>query len=117
MLILLFLFFGLMALRQAIGRPERAADAVAILAVVGVIIVPVIKYGLNFVTALHQDASIEVSGKAAIDASMLWPLFINVAGLWLAAAGIILALMRGEVLRREYGADWVREACSIRSAR
>lgn len=109
-LILLFLFFGLIALRQAIARPERAADAVAILAVVGVVIIPIIKYALYFVTALHQDASIEV-GKTAIDWSMLWPLFINIAGFYLIAAGIILAAMRVEVLRREYGSDWVREVC------
>ena len=109
-LILLFLYFGLIALRQAMPRSERAADAVALLAVVGVVIIPVIKYALYFVTALHQDASIEI-GKSAIDLSMLWPLFINLVGFCVFSAAAILAAMRVELLRRSQGADWVRRVC------
>lgn len=109
-LILLFLFFGLIALRQAIPRSDRAADAVALLAVVGVVIIPVIKYALYFVTALHQNASIEI-GKSAIDLSMLWPLFINLVGFCIFAAAAILAAMRVEILKRSRSADWVRTIC------
>ena len=106
-LILLFLFFGLMALRQAIPRPERAAYSVAILALVGVVNIPIIKYSVEWFATLHQPASITFTNKPAIAITMLWPLLVNTIGLYVFVAGVILAAMRVEVLKREQATEWV----------
>ncbi|MYA16828.1 MAG: hypothetical protein F4Z28_08700, partial [Gammaproteobacteria bacterium] len=65
-LLLAFLFFGLVALRQAIGRPERASRAIALLALVGVVNIPIIKYSVEWFTTLHQPPSIEIGKRPAI---------------------------------------------------
>ena len=108
-LVLLFLFFGLIALRQAIPRPDRAAYSVAILALVGVVNIPIIKYSVEWFTTLHQPASITFTNEPTIETSMLWPLLVNTIGLYIFIAGVILAAMRVEVLKREQATEWVRD--------
>ena len=73
-LVLLLLFFGLQALRQAIAHPERAALAVSLLAVVGVVNIPIIKYSVEWFTTLHQPPSIEIGKRPTIASVYLWPL-------------------------------------------
>ena len=108
-LVQLFLFLGLIALRVAIPNSQRAALAVAVLAIVGVINIPIIKYSVDWFTTLHQPASIQIGNPIGIDTSMLWPLLVNTIGLYAFAAGVILFYMRIHVLRRERGSEWVRE--------
>ena len=108
-LVQLFLFLGLIALRVAIPNSQRAALAVAVLAIVGVINIPIIKYSVDWFTTLHQPASIQIGNPIGIDTSMLWPLLVNTIGLYALAAGVILFYMRIHVLRRERGSEWVRE--------
>ncbi len=107
-LVLLFLFFGLMALRQAIPRPDRAAYSVSILALVGVINIPIIKYSVDWFATLHQPASITLASEPTIESSMLWPLLLNAIGFYVFIAGVILAAMRLAVLKREHATEWVR---------
>ena len=108
-LVQLFLFLGLIVLRVAIPNSQRAALAVAVLAMVGVINIPIIKYSVDWFTTLHQPASIQIGNPIGIDTSMLWPLLVNTIGLYALAAGVILYYMRIYVLRRERGSEWVRE--------
>lgn len=108
-LLLAFLFFGLIALRQAVPRPERAARAVALLAVVGVINIPVIKYSVEWFTTLHQPPSIEIGKKPAIAAVFLWPLALNVLGYYCFVAGVVIAALRVRIVERDAGTEWVRE--------
>ncbi len=108
-LVLLFLFFGLIALRQAIPRPDRAAYSVAILALVGVVNIPIIKYSVEWFTTLHQPASITFANEPTIETSMLWPLLVNTIGLYIFIAGVIVAAMRVGVLKREQATEWVRD--------
>lgn len=108
-LIQLFLFLGLIALRGAIPNSQRAALAVSVLALVGVVNIPIIKYSVDWFTTLHQPASIQIGNPVGIDSSMLWPLLVNTVGMYLVAAGVILYQMRVHVLRREGGSEWVRE--------
>ena len=100
--------FGLLALRQAIPRRDRAAYSVAILALVGVVNIPIIKYSVDWFTTLHQPASITFANEPTIETSMLWPLLVNTIGLYIFIAGVILAAMRVEVLKREQATEWVR---------
>lgn len=112
-LVQLFLFLGLIALRSAIPNAHRGALAVSVLAIVGVINIPIIKYSVEWFTTLHQPASIQIGDPVSIDTSMLWPLLVNTIGLYALVAGIILYHMRINVLRRERKSEWVREALEL----
>jgi heme exporter protein C len=82
---------------------------VAILALVGVVNIPIIKYSVDWFTTLHQPASITFTNEPTIETSMLWPLLVNTIGLYIFIAGVILAAMRVEVLKREQATEWVRD--------
>ena len=108
-LVLLILFFGLTALRQAVVRPQRAALAVALLALVGVVNLPIIKYSVDWFATLHQPPSIRIGQKPAIAAVFLWPLALTTLGYYCLAVAAGLAGLRALIVDREAGADWVRQ--------
>lgn len=90
-LLLLFLYLGYIALRGAIDTPSQAARATAILALVGVINIPVIHYSIEWWNTLHQPASIAKIGKPLIHISMLIPLLLMVAAFQLLYAWNLMA--------------------------
>lgn len=108
MLILLFLYFGVIALSHAISNRDSAAKATALLAVVGVVNIPIIKYSVDWWTSLHQPATFTVTGKAAMPMEMWLPLLIMVLGFYCFFGAVLLLRMRLEVLRREARASWVK---------
>jgi heme exporter protein C len=77
MLVLFFLYLGHMALMNAFEEQARGYRAAAILALVGVINVPIIKYSVEWWSTLHQPASVVRMGGPTIDASLLWPLLMS----------------------------------------
>lgn len=109
-LILLFLFLGYMALRSAIDDLQRADRASALLAVVGVVNVPIIHYSVLWWNSLHQAPSVMKLGKPDMPAAMLVPLLIMLAGFTLLFVYLLLVRLRGEILRRERTASWIGEA-------
>lgn len=111
-LILLFLFVGVVLLRGAFEDIQRGDRAAAILAIVGVVNVPIIHYSVNWWNSLHQTASISVTGKSGIHASMLPALLLMVLAFTLYLIALALMRTRNEVLRREMRKSWVREAVS-----
>jgi len=80
MLILFFLYIGYMALANAFDNPQRGAKASAILALVGFVNVPIIKFSVDWWNTLHQPASVFRMGGPTIDSSMLWPLLFMAIG-------------------------------------
>lgn len=108
MLILLFLYFGVIALGQAISNRDSSAKACAVLAIVGVVNIPIIKYSVDWWTSLHQPASFTVTGKAAMPMAMWLPLLIMVLGFYCFFATVLLLRMRLEVLRREARSSWAK---------
>ena len=100
MLVLFLLYLGLIALWQAIEEPGRAGRAAAILALVGVVNIPIIKFSVDWWNTLHQPASIIRAGGSSIDASMLAPLLVMAAGFTLLFVLLHLIAMRAEILRR-----------------
>lgn len=108
MLILLFLYFGVIALGNAISNRDSAAKACAVLALVGAVNIPIIKYSVDFWNTLHQPATFTVTGKASMSAEMWLPLLISVLGFYCFFATVLLMRMRLEVLRREARASWVK---------
>jgi heme exporter protein C len=109
-LILLFLYFGVMSLRPAFEDPGRGDRAAALLAIVGVVNVPIIHYSVLWWNSLHQGATVAKLGKPAMDSSMLWPLLSNLLGFMLFFGAVLCIRLRGEILNRERQATWVREA-------
>jgi heme exporter protein C len=109
-LILLFLYLGYMALRASIDDLQRADRASAVLAIVGVINVPIIHYSVVWWNTLHQSASVTKMAAPSISASMLVPLLMMILGFNLYFFAVLLMRVRGEVLRRERSAGWIREA-------
>jgi heme exporter protein C len=100
MLVLFLLYLGLIALWQAIEEPGRAGRAAAILALVGVVNIPIIKFSVDWWNTLHQPASIIRIGGPTIDPSMLAPLLVMAAAFTLLFVLLHLIAMRAEILRR-----------------
>jgi heme exporter protein C len=98
-LVLFLLYLGVLALWHAFDDPNRAGRAAAILALVGFINVPIVKFSVDWWNSIHQRNSISLSG-SAIDPSMLHPLLISAAGFFALFAALHLAAMRNELLRR-----------------
>jgi heme exporter protein C len=108
MLILLFLYFGVIALGQAISNRDSAAKACAVLAIVGVINIPIIKYSVEWWNTLHQPATFKITEKPAMPPEMWVPLLIMVLGFYCFFGAVTLMRMRLEVLRRESRASWAK---------
>ena len=100
MLVLFLLYLGLMALWQAIDEPGRAGRAAAILALVGAINIPIIKFSVDWWNTLHQPASVFRADGPSIDPALLTPLFVMAAAFTLLFVLLHLLAMRAEILRR-----------------
>ena len=111
-LILLFLYLGYMALRASFDDTQRADRASAILAIVGVVNVPIVKYSVVWWNSLHQGPSISKLAAPSIEGSMLWPLLIMMLAFVLYFGAVLCDRLRGEILRRERNASWLSESLS-----
>jgi heme exporter protein C len=99
-LILFFLYLGLMALRSSLDDEALAGRLTAILALVGIVLLPIIKFSVDWWNTLHQPASVLRLGGPSIHSSILAPLLVMAAGFALAFVAMHLMAMRNEILRR-----------------
>lgn len=106
-LILLLLYLGVIGLYYAIEDRRSAARAAGLLAIVGVSLLPVIRYSVEWWGSLHQGQTIRLFGESTLDASMALPLWLMVIGTKLWFAGSLLAKARADNLLREAGKAWV----------
>jgi heme exporter protein C len=111
-LILLFLYIGYMALESAIDDPRRAARASALIAVVGVVNVPIIYFSVKWWNTLHQGASVSPTMAPKMASTMLSGMMIMVFAFWMYAIAIILMRARNVILEREKQTTWVKELVS-----
>lgn len=109
MLVLLFLFVGIIALRSAMENREAAGKACAVLALVGLVNIPIIKMSVEWWFTLHQPSSFSMTEKPAMPPQMWIPLLIMVFGYYSAFATIWMMRMRVEILEQEQRTQWVRE--------
>lgn len=109
MLILLFLFFGIIALRGAFPHRDSGSRAASVLAIVGVINIPIIKYSVEWWNTLHQPATFSVTERPSMPAEMWMPLLLMVLGFYCFFIALTLMRTRNEILRRESNKRWVRE--------
>jgi heme exporter protein C len=99
-LILFFLYLGLIALRSSVEDETLAGKLTAVLALVGVVMLPVIKFSVEWANTLHQGASILRPGGPSIDPSILTPLLVMALGFTVLFVALHLKAMRNEILRR-----------------
>jgi heme exporter protein C len=116
-LVLFFLYLGYIALVNAFDEPGRGARAGAILALVGVVNLPIIKFSVDWWNTLHQPASVFRLGGPTIAAAMLWPLLIMALGYTLLFAALLMVRMRTALLAAKLRAlrlaEVEREAASL----
>ena len=108
-LILLFLFIGFMALQAAIDDPRRADRAGALLALVGVVNVPIIYFSVKWWSTLHQGSSINMGAAPKMAATMLQGMLLMALAFWMYTIAIALMRVRSIMLERERNAEWVKE--------
>jgi heme exporter protein C len=108
-LILLFLYFGVMALRAAIDDPRRADRAAAVLAIVGVVNIPIIYYSVQWWNTLHQGASVSLTRSPSMATTMLWGMLVMALAFWMYSIVAVLVRLRSIVLERERRAEWMKE--------
>ena len=96
MLVLFFVYLGVIALARAFDEPERGAKSAAILAVVGAVNLPIIKFSVDWWNTLHQGASITLTG-SKIAPALLWPLGVCALGFALLFGATVLMAMRAEI--------------------
>ena len=108
-LILLFLYLGVIALYNAVDDKRTAARATSILALVGVVNIPIIHYSVEWWNTLHQGPTVTKFDTPSIDMRMLIPLLLMAVAFKLFYAVVVLMRSRCEVLQRERNTQWVRE--------
>ena len=108
-LILLFLYFGYIALRNAIDDPRRADRASSVLALVGAVNVPIIYFSVKWWNTLHQGASVSLSAAPKMAAIMLTGMLVMTFAAWFYAIAVVLVRTRSIILDRERGAAWISE--------
>lgn len=112
-LVLLFQYLGVIGLYRAIDDRRNAARAAGLLAIVGVALLPVIRYSVEWWNSLHQGQTIRVFGESSMDPSMFPPLIAMVLGTKLWFVGTLLLRARADNLERESGKDWVRQLAGV----
>ncbi|MEJ8574781.1 heme ABC transporter permease [Microbaculum marinum] len=112
-LLLFLMYLGLIALWRAFDDPVRAARPAAILALVGFVNVPIIKFSVEWWNTLHQPASVFRLDGPTIDPAMLWPLLVMAVGYTLLFLALHTAAMRNEIMRRRVRAMRVRAAGGV----
>jgi len=108
-LVLLFLYLGVMGLYSAIDEPRKAARAACLLALVGLVNLPIIHFSVKWWNTLHQPNSISITGGSSIDPSMLWPLLIMAVAVKFYYAANLLTRTRVRLLEQDLRKGWVRD--------
>jgi heme exporter protein C len=105
-LILLFLYFGVIALRNALDDPRRADRACAVLSIVGAVNIPIIYYSVVWWNTLHQGASVSATG-SKMNTIMLTGMLVMSFAAWFYAIAVVLWRVRAIILERERGSAWI----------
>jgi heme exporter protein C len=106
-LILLFLYFGYIALRNAIDDPRRADRASSVLALVGAVNVPIIYFSVKWWNTLHQGSSVSLSSAPKMAMIMLTGMLVMTFAAWFYSIAVVLVRARAIILDRERGAPWM----------
>lgn len=109
MLVLLLLYWSVIVLYTVMEDDKQAAKAASLLALVGLVNIPIIKYSVDWWYTLHQPATFKLTEKPAMPPEMWMPLLVMVLGFYCFFAVTLMLRLRNEILRREHRSGWVRE--------
>ena len=115
-LILFFLYLGLIALRSSIEDETLASKLTAILALVGIVMLPIIKFSVDWANTLHQPSSVLKLGGSTIHSSILTPLLVMGVGFLVLFVALHLKAMRNEILRRRVKALQLAQVARAQAA-
>jgi len=96
-----------MALHAAIDEPRRADRAAAVLALVGVVNVPIIYFSVKWWNTLHQGSSVSLTKAPSMAQTMLWGMLLMALCFWMYSIAAALTRLRAVILEREAHTDWV----------
>ena len=114
-LILFFLYLGFIALQAAIDDPRRADKAGAILALVGVVNVPIIYFSVMWWNTLHQGASVSLTKAPSMSRTMLLGMLLMALCFWMYSIVMTLLRVRAIMLERERHSEWVANLSEVKS--
>jgi heme exporter protein C len=106
-LVLLFLYLGFMALANAFEDPRRGDRAASLLALIGVVNLPIIYFSVQWWNTLHQGSSVSFKG-TSMHVAMLWGMLLMAFAFWMYAIGAALVRARTLIIERERRTRWVR---------
>ena len=107
-LVLLFLYFGFIALASAFEDPRRGDRAAALLAIIGVVNLPIIYFSVQWWNTLHQGSSVSFKG-TSMHVSMLYGMLLMALAFWMCSIGTALVRVRAIIVERERRTRWVRD--------
>lgn len=116
LLILLFLYMGVIALRGAIDEPRRADRAVAVLTLVGAVNVPIIYFSVRWWNTLHQGASVSLTAAPKMASLMLAAMLVMTFAAWAWCIAAALWRARAIIMERERGSAWIAALPEVRGA-
>ncbi len=109
-LVLLFLYGGYIVLRSSIDDPRRGDRASAVLALVGVVNVPIIYFSVQWWNTLHQGASVSLTKSPSMASSMLLGMLVMALAFWMYSIAVSLIRVRKIIRQRESNASWLSES-------
>ena len=112
-LVLLFLYIGFMALHAAIDDSRRADRSAAVLALVGVVNVPIIYFSVKWWNTLHQGSSVSLSNAPSMAPPMLIGMLVMALAFWMYCIAVALVRLRTIMLERELHTAWVRDVMGV----
>lgn len=115
-LILLFLYLGLIILRQSIPEADKASRACSILSIIGVVDIPIIHYSVYWWNTLHQQASVFQLAKPSIAPSMLYPLLLMLVAMFFYYLAILFTRARYELMQREHATQWLQQLLEVKNS-
>jgi heme exporter protein C len=115
-LVLLFLYFGFIALANAFEDPRRGDRAAALLALIGVVNLPIIYFSVKWWNTLHQGSSVNFQG-SSMHVTMLRSMLLMAFACWMYSIGTVLLRARAIILEREGRTRWARSLGSAGAAR
>jgi heme exporter protein C len=108
-LILMFLYIGFISLQSSIDDPRRADRAGAVLALVGLVNIPIIYFSVQWWNSLHQGATIRIANKPTMAPTMLAAMLLLLAACWMYSIAVVLVRLRCIILERERAAPWLAD--------
>ena len=115
--ILLLMYLGYIALTEAIDDARRAANAGALLALVGAVNVPIIYFSVRWWNTLHQGASVSISTAPRMASVMLLAMLLMTISFWAYSFAVVFTRARAIVLEQEHDTEWVRSLTPVEAMR